>query len=290
MVRAATGNDGPEARPVTEDAEMGELMDDDRFERFRWRQDEPPGEAQPTLTRCTSPAAALVADRHGGRGNVERCSVTGDLSLHEDTGTVAEPGLEDGGNGPAIRARQPDNELVAILGALAGDAGSARPRGRVEHTESVELAAIADRGPVAQPAACRELRAVARLTGEVTANPRLSLAEEPFDIGFGMSPAAARRRWEGHDEPVGRMDRQPQPARADRAAEDVRRQWGRLPPLERVGRHRCRWCHIAVHRRRLIGRPVWAATKPWVVELQLTATNAAGDSFTAPFYAYVHVH
>jgi hypothetical protein len=33
-----------------------------------------------------------------------------------------------------------------------------------------------------------------------------------------------------------------------------------------------------------------AAPKPWVVELQLTATNAAGDSFTAPFYAYVHVY
>jgi hypothetical protein len=33
-----------------------------------------------------------------------------------------------------------------------------------------------------------------------------------------------------------------------------------------------------------------AAATPWVVELQLTAKNAAGDSFTAPFYAYVHVY
>jgi hypothetical protein len=33
-----------------------------------------------------------------------------------------------------------------------------------------------------------------------------------------------------------------------------------------------------------------AAANPWVVELQLTAKNAAGDSFTAPFYAYVHVY
>jgi hypothetical protein len=33
-----------------------------------------------------------------------------------------------------------------------------------------------------------------------------------------------------------------------------------------------------------------AAPKPWVVELQLTASNAAGDSFTTPFYAYVHVY
>ena len=211
MVREATGNDAPEARPMTEDAEVGELVDDDRFERFRWRQDEPPREAQPTFTRCATPAAALVADRHRSRGNVERLSVVGDLALHEDAGTGAEPRLEDCGYRPAICTRQLDDELVAIRGALAGDAGPAHPGGRVGHTEAVELAAIADRSPVAQPAACRELSAVARLAGEVTANPGLSLAEEAFDIGFWMGPAAARRRWDGHDEPVGRMDRQPQP-------------------------------------------------------------------------------
>jgi hypothetical protein len=38
----------------------------------------------------------------------------------------------------------------------------------------------------------------------------------------------------------------------------------------------------------IMGLP--AATKPWVVKLGLTAKNAAGDSFTAPFYAYVHVY
>ena len=38
----------------------------------------------------------------------------------------------------------------------------------------------------------------------------------------------------------------------------------------------------------IMGLP--AAAKPWVVELQLTAKNAAGDSFSAPFYAYVHVY
>jgi hypothetical protein len=37
----------------------------------------------------------------------------------------------------------------------------------------------------------------------------------------------------------------------------------------------------------ILGLP--AATKPWVVELNLTAQNAAGDSFSGPFYAYVHV-
>jgi hypothetical protein len=38
----------------------------------------------------------------------------------------------------------------------------------------------------------------------------------------------------------------------------------------------------------IMGLP--AATEPWVVELNLTALNAAGDSFSGPFYAYVHVH
>src|SRR5258705_11782058 len=122
----------------------------------------------------------------------------------------------------------------------------------------MEFAAIADRGPVSQPAACRQLRAVARLPRKVAANPGLSLAQEPYDICFRMGPAGARRRWDGHDEPVGRMDRQPQPTRAGRASKDVRRQWARLPPLERVGRHRGRWCHIAAPGR----RPKDAAAAP----------------------------
>jgi hypothetical protein len=40
----------------------------------------------------------------------------------------------------------------------------------------------------------------------------------------------------------------------------------------------------------IIVKDLPATTKPWVVELQLTAKNGAGDSFSAPFYAYVHVH
>jgi hypothetical protein len=38
----------------------------------------------------------------------------------------------------------------------------------------------------------------------------------------------------------------------------------------------------------IMGLP--AATEPWAVELTLTAQNAAGDSFSGPFYAYVHFH
>src|SRR5258705_9207812 len=122
MVRAATRDDRPEARAVTEDPEMGELVDDDRFERFRWRQDEAPGEARPAVTRRASPAAALVADRDGGRGHVESGSVTGDLALDEDAGAGAEPRLEDGRHWPAIRPGQLDDELVSVRGVFASDA------------------------------------------------------------------------------------------------------------------------------------------------------------------------
>ena len=122
MVRATARDDCPEARPVPEDPEMGELVDDDRFERFGWCQDEAPGEAQPTLSRRAPPPAALVADRDGSRGHIERGSVTSDLALDEDAGAVAEPRLEDRRHWPAISPGQLDDELVAVRGALAGDA------------------------------------------------------------------------------------------------------------------------------------------------------------------------
>jgi hypothetical protein len=42
VVRSPGGDDIPEARPVTEDAEMRQLVDDDRFQRFRRREDQAP--------------------------------------------------------------------------------------------------------------------------------------------------------------------------------------------------------------------------------------------------------
>src|SRR5258708_32773266 len=124
MVRAATCDDRPESRAVTKDPEMGELVDDDRFERLRWRQDQAPREAQPALSRRAAPAAALVADRDRGRGHVERGGVTGDLALNEDAGAVAAPRLEDCRHSPALRPGQLDDELVAVGSALPGNACS----------------------------------------------------------------------------------------------------------------------------------------------------------------------
>ena len=49
VVGHSTGDDSPEPRPVAEDPEMGELVDDDRLKRLRRRQDEPPRETQPAL-------------------------------------------------------------------------------------------------------------------------------------------------------------------------------------------------------------------------------------------------
>ena len=42
VIRPARCDDHPEARPVTEDSQMGELMDDDCLECFRRGQDEAP--------------------------------------------------------------------------------------------------------------------------------------------------------------------------------------------------------------------------------------------------------
>src|SRR5258706_13447675 len=84
MVRPATRDDRPEARAVTEDPEMGELVDDDRFERFRRRQDQAPEEAQPTLSGGPAPTAALVADRDRVRGPVERGGVQVNSRFHAD--------------------------------------------------------------------------------------------------------------------------------------------------------------------------------------------------------------
>src|SRR5258706_1118199 len=145
---------------------MGELVDDDRFERFRWRQDQAPGEAQPAVSRRAAPAAALVADRDRGRGHVERGGVTGDLALNEDAGAVAEPRLEDCGHWPAIRPGQLDDELVAAGSALPGNAGSAGPPRRGGDAEAVGLAPVAEPGAATQPAPGRPLRPGALLPGQ----------------------------------------------------------------------------------------------------------------------------
>ena len=241
MIGASGRDDRPESRAMTEHAEMGELMDDDRFEGFRWRQDEAPREAESMLARRASPASPLIADRHGGRRHAERGRVLGNRAFDEDAGAIAEPGLEDGGDRSSIGARQLDNELVAVRATFAGDTRAAHPGRGGTNAEEMEFTAIADRGTVAQAAASRELGPLGRQAGQVTADPGLSLPEEPLDVGFWMGPAPARRRWDGHDEAVGRMDRQPQSASAGRTAQDIWRQRATLALHERVGRHRCRW-------------------------------------------------
>ena len=79
--RAARGDQRPEPRAVAEDAQVGELVDHDRLERRRRRQDEPPREHQPALARGAPPAAPWVADVDACRAHAERRRVRGDRPL-----------------------------------------------------------------------------------------------------------------------------------------------------------------------------------------------------------------
>jgi hypothetical protein len=76
----------------------------------------------------------------------------------------------------------------------------------------MELTSIPDRSSITEATAGRELGAIARLAGEMSADPGFALAQEPLNVGFGVGPSAARRRGHGDDEAVGRVDREPEPA------------------------------------------------------------------------------
>jgi hypothetical protein len=65
MVWSTSRNDRPEPRPVTKDAQVGELVDDDRVEGLGRGKDQPPREGQTTLPRGTPPARSLVPHGDG---------------------------------------------------------------------------------------------------------------------------------------------------------------------------------------------------------------------------------
>ena len=63
VVRPPDRDERPEARAVAEHPQVGELVDDDRLEGLRRREDEPPRERQPALPRRAPPARAGIAQR-----------------------------------------------------------------------------------------------------------------------------------------------------------------------------------------------------------------------------------
>lgn len=114
-------DEAPEPGTVSEDAHMGELVDDHRLERAGRREDETPREHQATLARCAAPTAARIpqddrAGRHAERRRVERDRLPDRLGR-----PGAEPGLDDLLDRVPISRRLPDHQLVARLGTHALD-------------------------------------------------------------------------------------------------------------------------------------------------------------------------
>ena len=138
VIRPARCHHSPEPRAVTEDAQVCELVDDDRLERLGRREDEPPRERQPALPRGTPPARPLVADRDRGRADTERRSMAADLAFDRGARPRLEPRLEDRSDRSPVRRGDVDDDLV-LLGAAdpldgrapqPGRAGTSRRRWR----------------------------------------------------------------------------------------------------------------------------------------------------------------
>src|SRR5690348_883145 len=121
MVRPARGDEGPEPRAVAEDAEMGELVDDDRLERFGRGEDEPPAEHQPAVARRASPPAPWIAQRDRRRRHAEGTGVVRDRRVDRDPGIRLEPRLEDAADPLAVARGEGNSELEAIGTDGAGD-------------------------------------------------------------------------------------------------------------------------------------------------------------------------
>jgi hypothetical protein len=105
---------------VPEHAQVRELVDDDRVERLGRRQHQPPREREAAGARGASPAGALVPDRDPGSLHAEGRRVAGDCALDGVAGAPAQPRLEHVADGPAVRGRQANHELVLGVAADPG--------------------------------------------------------------------------------------------------------------------------------------------------------------------------
>ena len=225
---------------MAEDSEMGELVDDDRLEGLGRGEDEPPAEHEPALARRAPPAAVRVPQGDRSRIHGQRGGVTGDLGIHGDAGPLSEPRLQNAVDPLVISLDECDVELVAGLPTDPGNGRSPAPAGR--DPEAMELAPISDERTIGEAAPRGELGALAGEPLEVAADPRVAAAEEGLDLRFGMGPAAARRRRDRDDEPDGRIDRDPEPARPGGSPEHVwRRRNAADGGAHEVERHRARW-------------------------------------------------
>ena len=113
---------------MTEDPEMGQLVDHDGLERFGRREHQPPAEHQPTLTGGAAPPAARVAQADRRPADVERGRVVGDRRVDREPGLVAQPALEDPIDPVRVARRQGDAELEPVGRHDPGDGGAAGRR------------------------------------------------------------------------------------------------------------------------------------------------------------------
>lgn len=206
---------------MAEHPQMCELVDDHRFERFGWGEDQPPRECEATPFRGTPPSASLIANADRGWSDLEAWGVTMDLTLDFQACAWLEPGFEDGRGRTPVRLGDQDDDLVLIdaadtLHARAAPVGIRRP-----DAEPMEIATETDLSAIAQTSTRSQLGSVPRVPIEMSAEPRFAIDQERTHMAFGIGPAAPpRRRHRNDDAPVG-VDHHPKAARPRRTAERV---------------------------------------------------------------------
>jgi hypothetical protein len=194
-------------------------VDDDRLEGFRRREHETPTEHDPPLTGSTAPSSARVAERDRVRPNAESLGVISDRAVDRQLRLMAEPTLQDAVDPVAIPRDQRHVKLEARRGH---DPAHRRPTARRRRdSQPVELAAVADRRAVGQPASSHQLGTFARDPIQMAPDPALAIPEERVDPCLGVGPAATCRRRDGDDETEVRVDRDPEMTRSSRVAKNV---------------------------------------------------------------------
>lgn len=242
VVRLAGGDEGPEGGPVTEDAQVGKLVDDDGLEGRRRGEDEAPREGEAALPGGTPPARPRVADRDRPRGHGEGSPVVLDGPFDGATSLGAAPVAEDGGRWSEFAHRQPKPDHPA-LARVAGrtrivlDRCSA-PVARLD-PEAVEGTAEAEQAAVADDASLADGRQRCPTPSEVTLQPGLAAPQERLDERLRGRPAAAVRGRQADDETEPRIDGRPETAGALRPAEEVRNRTAAQvrEPVRRFGGH-----------------------------------------------------
>ena len=197
---------------MAEHPKMGELVDHDRLERFRWGKDEPPRERQAAAFGGAPPATPLITDADRGGRHVHVRGVPTDLALDLAPGPRFEPGFEDRPDGTSVRRCEANDDLVLVAPADALHARPPSPRIGGVDAEPMELAPEAHERAVAEAPAGGQLGSVTGMPFEMAPQPRLSLHEERANAALRIRPAAAPVRWNRDHDPAVGMDDDAKPA------------------------------------------------------------------------------